>query len=95
MTVAGLIVVWYGVWSLLAAGMHALDKRRAIRGAPRIPERNLHLAELAGGWPGAWLARRLLRHKTSKLSYRVEFAAIVAAHAILWAVLAWRWADAL
>lgn len=84
-----LISVWYGVWSLIAAILHAADKSRARRGARRIPERTLHLAELVGGWPGALLARRMLRHKTSKRSYRLAFAAIVVAHAMLWAAVTW------
>jgi len=35
-----------------------------------------HLRML-GGWPGAFLAQRVFRHKTSKLSYQVVFWAIV------------------
>ncbi len=76
--------MWYAGMSLAAGLMHLADKRKAKRGARRIPERSLHLAELAGGWPGAWLARRLLRHKTSKTSYRLKSAAIIIAHLIAW-----------
>lgn len=56
------------------------DKRRAERGDWRIPESTLHLAELLGGWPGAFAAQRVFRHKTAKLSYQVVFWLIVAAH---------------
>ncbi len=63
---------------------YALDKRAAVRGARRTPERSLHLMELAGGWPGALLAQRTLRHKTRKTSYQVVFWAIVVLHVGLW-----------
>ena len=52
-------------------GMYADDKQRAASGAWRVPESSLHLAELLGGWPGAFLAQRWLRHKCSKASYQV------------------------
>ena len=38
---------------------------------------NLHLLELLGGWPGAFLAQRRLRHKCSKGSYQFVFWLIV------------------
>ena len=33
----------------------------------------LHLLGIIGGWPGALLAQRLLRHKNSKQSFQVVF----------------------
>ena len=84
-----------GVWpSLLCAFLavinastvvlYAQDKRAARRrGAPRIPERTLHTFELLGGWPGALLAQRWLRHKTVKPAYQRVFRGIVALHLLL------------
>lgn len=49
------------------------DKRAAQAQARRTPEATLHLMELLGGWPAAWLAQRVLRHKSRKDSYRLVF----------------------
>ncbi len=59
--------------SAIAYMAYAFDKQAAQKGLWRIPETTLHLIELLFGWPGALLAQLRLRHKTSKLSYRVEF----------------------
>ena len=66
--------------SLITYAFYASDKRRARRRAWRIPEATLHLLELLGGWPGAWLAQHRLRHKCSKGSYQVIFWGIVVIH---------------
>ena len=65
------------VVSAITYGLYADDKNRAVTGAWRVPESSLHLAELLGGWPGALLAQRRLRHKCSKVSYQVAFWFIV------------------
>jgi uncharacterized membrane protein YsdA (DUF1294 family) len=68
------------------------DKHRAEAGEWRIPEFTLHFAELIGGWPGAFLAQRIVRHKISKISYQVVFWAIVLIHQFvaLDSVIGWR-----
>lgn len=66
---------------------HALDKRAARHGRRRIPEARLHLLELIGGWPGALLAQRMLRHKNRKPRYQAVFWSLVALHT--GAVAAW------
>jgi uncharacterized membrane protein YsdA (DUF1294 family) len=43
----------------------------------RLPEATLHFAEILGGWPGAFLAQRRLRHKCSKAGYQIVFWGIV------------------
>ncbi len=73
--------------------VYALDKHAAQTSAWRIPEANLHLLELAGGWPGALIAQQVLRHKTGKRSYRVTFWLMVAMH--VGAVLSWTYRDTL
>lgn len=56
------------------------DKRAAEAGEWRIPEFTLHIFELLGGWPGAFLAQRQYRHKTAKLSFQLVFWLIVLAY---------------
>jgi uncharacterized membrane protein YsdA (DUF1294 family) len=56
--------------SLAAFILFAWDKRCAIVGRRRIPERTLLMLALAGGTPGAIAGQRLLRHKTRKEPFR-------------------------
>lgn len=89
-------------WRWLLAGVAAVsaftflayrsDKRRAERGEWRVPETTLHLLELVGGWPGAFLAQLLLRHKNAKATYQLVFWQIVLAHqfAAVDFLLGWR-----
>ena len=56
------------------------DKYAAGKGNWRISESALHLWSLAGGWPGAWFAQQLLRHKSRKESFRAAYWATVVTH---------------
>ena len=77
---APLLGMLWIVVSVTTYGLYALDKQRARDGELRVPEVMLHFAELIGGWPGAFLAQRRLRHKSSKASYQLVFWLIVLAH---------------
>ncbi len=66
--------------SLVAYVAYAVDKKRAQENGWRTHESTLHLCELLGGWPGAFVAQRRLRHKTAKLGFQVWFWVIVAAY---------------
>ena len=63
--------------NLLTFLFYLHDKWRARNKGWRIPEAHLHLLELLGGWPAAFLSQHILRHKTSKLSYQIIFWLIV------------------
>ena len=75
--------LWVGWW-IVASGLtywtYSSDKRRAQDKEWRMSEKSLHFWELIGGWPGAFVAQRRLRHKNSKLSYQFVFWLIVGAH---------------
>ncbi|MCC6200294.1 MAG: cold shock and DUF1294 domain-containing protein [Moraxellaceae bacterium] len=67
-------VLWlYLGMSLVTFVLYAMDKSAAKKGAYRTPENTLHMLALLGGWPGALYAQQLLRHKSSKQSFRVVF----------------------
>jgi uncharacterized membrane protein YsdA (DUF1294 family)/cold shock CspA family protein len=72
---------WVGAYMFVLSALtywaYAVDKRRAQEGLWRVPEAWLNLLELLGGWPGAFLAQRWLRHKCSKGPYQVVFWLIV------------------
>ena len=67
------LLAWYPAISLLAFIAYWRDKRAAQRQEWRTPESTLQLFALLGGWPGALLAQRCLRHKISKPSFQVVF----------------------
>jgi uncharacterized membrane protein YsdA (DUF1294 family) len=52
---------------------YAHDKSAAQANEWRTPEGTLLMLGLLGGWPGAIVAQQMLRHKTSKISFRIAF----------------------
>lgn len=77
-------LILYPVMSFITFAQYADDKYRAKQGRWRISEKRLHLCEFMGGWLGAFIAQRRLRHKSSKVSYQVVFWIIVAIHIVFW-----------
>jgi uncharacterized membrane protein YsdA (DUF1294 family) len=71
------VLVYAVMLSVFTYWSYARDKRKAQQSEWRISEARLHLLELLGGWPGAFLAQQRLRHKCSKVSYQVVFWLIV------------------
>ena len=47
------------------------------------PKSVLHLPEICGGWPDAYLGQRWFRHKSSKLSFRIPFWLIVTLYQVV------------
>ena len=68
--------------------VYAWDKSAAKHDRWRTPEAKLHLLALLGGWPGALVARKFLRHKSSKQPFRVVFWGTVVLNcaALVWMV---------
>lgn len=64
------LLLWYLALSLMTYVVYAIDKRAARSRRYRVSERQLHCWALVGGWPGAMLAQRRLRHKTIKSGFR-------------------------
>lgn len=67
------VVGLYAATSAIAFLAYALDKSAARQGAWRTQESTLHGLALVGGWPGALIAQRWLRHKSSKSSFQTMF----------------------
>lgn len=84
MNLLALAITWYSMISLLTFGAFLLDKRAAVRGSTRISERTLHTFEAMGGWPGALIAVRTIRHKNRRRGYRLILWAITIVHVAAW-----------
>lgn len=63
----------YLAMSLATFLAYAIDKSAAKHQRRRTSENTLHWLALAGGWPGAVLAQRTLRHKSIKTSFQNIF----------------------
>jgi len=68
-----MILSIYGIVSLLTFLIYAVDKSAAKKGGWRIKESTLHLLSFTGGWLGALVAQKILRHKTRKQPFRFIF----------------------
>lgn len=67
------VIAAYGVVSILTFLVYWFDKSAARHGQWRTKESSLLLLGLAGGWPGAVVAQRVLRHKSRKQQFQVAF----------------------
>jgi uncharacterized membrane protein YsdA (DUF1294 family)/cold shock CspA family protein len=86
--VSPLVPLIYVVMSGITIFAYAFDKNAAMNARWRTQEQTLHLLELLCGWPGALVAQRLFRHKSSKSSFQVEFWLCVCANMVGLAVYA-------
>ncbi|MGM9562745.1 MAG: DUF1294 domain-containing protein [Faecousia sp.] len=62
--------------------MMLLDKRFAVHGQWRIPEKTLFLLAVLGGSLGGCLAMRLFHHKTRHRSFAVGFPLLLVVQAV-------------
>lgn len=85
------LAVWLVLLSTLSLWRYAGDKRAARAARSRIPEADLHLLSLLGGWPGALVAQGWLRHKSAKASFQATFWVTVVANLIAMATLLIAW----
>lgn len=99
---AWLALIGWGIWArrlplwvsglamvlnLMTFYMYWLDKYAAQQGRWRTAENTLHLVSVLGGWPGAWFAQQILRHKSRKAAFRATYWASVVTHCA--ALLGW------
>lgn len=76
------------VISVITFFAYGADKAAAEEGRWRTSESTLHLLAPAGGWPGALVAQRVFRHKTTKRPFRTVFwvTVVVSCAALTWVV---------
>jgi len=82
LAIAGL----YIASSIVTFIAYAIDKSAAQNNRWRTQESTLHLLALAGGWPGALIAQKTLRHKSKKQEFQTFFRVTVIANCF---ILAW------
>lgn len=67
------ILLIYLAASVVTFIAYAIDKSAARKGRWRTKEGTLHVLAMIGGWPGAFVAQRVLRHKSRKQPFRMIF----------------------
>ncbi|KQB43352.1 putative membrane protein [Flavobacterium daejeonense] len=72
-----LLFYYFWIINILGFVQNAFDKRQAIKGKRRIPERRLLGIVFFGGTVGSGLAMLIFSHKTAKTSYILQFFGIV------------------
>ena len=85
------VLAWVLVLSLADFLLMGVDKRRARRGAWRVPEKTFFLVAVLGGSPGAILGMRLFHHKTRHWYFKGGLPAILIAQLALGIWLFWIW----
>tara|TARA_B100000700_G_scaffold11895_1_gene12161 strand:+ start:1074 stop:1580 length:507 start_codon:yes stop_codon:yes gene_type:complete len=78
-----LVLFAYSIISILTFLVYAWDKAAAKRNSRRIPEKYIHILALACGWPGAVVAQRFIRHKSSKRRFQIMFWLTVVGNCLL------------
>lgn len=78
MSAARFYLLWLCCMGLVCFLVMGSDKRRAKRGARRVPEARLFLLALLGGGTGGLLGMYAFRHKTRHLKFVVGFPLIAA-----------------
>ncbi len=82
-----LVLGLYLVQNLLTYALYVDDKNAAINGQQRIPEYNLHVMSLIGGWPAAALAQQQHRHKTQKQPFKAIYWLTALVHSVVFMVI--------
>lgn len=76
---------YFVLMSLITFILYSVDKRKAVKGSWRIPEKVLLLMSFFGGAIGGFLAMQIMRHKTRAEHWYFTFVNILG---ILWQVAA-------
>ena len=67
------IIIYFIIINLIGFFIMWLDKRKAIKGAWRIPEKTLFIITALGGGIGTIAGMYIFRHKTQKIGFVIGF----------------------
>ena len=67
------IIIYFIIINIIGFFIMWLDKRKAIKGAWRIPEKTLFIITALGGGIGTIAGMYTFRHKTQKLGFVIGF----------------------
>jgi len=82
-TVTILLTAYFLIMNLTGFMAMGIDKKRAVRGAWRIPEASLFMIALSGGALGCTLGMNHFRHKTKHWYFKYGMPAICIAQMFL------------
>lgn len=77
------IIVYLLAINLIGILIMLIDKRKAVKGSWRIPEKTLLIVALLGGSIGTMAGMYWFRHKTKKLKFTLGFPTILITEIIL------------
>lgn len=80
---------WYLFAGLFTFAVYGRDKWAAKTSRWRTAEPTLHILSLLGGWPGAFVAQRLFRHKSRKKPFQSVFLITIVANVAATGGLFW------
>lgn len=90
-----LAAAWLVGANILSFALYGIDKQAAANSGrhrrSRIPEKNLLVVDLAGGFPAGFLAQRQFRHKTRKTSFQVKWWIAATASIGIWGWMGSQW----
>ena len=78
-----LLLVYFLSISFYSAALTCTDKRLAVKGGRRIPEKKLFGAALLGGGAAMYITMRIIRHKTLHKRFMIGLPLIICVQTVL------------
>ncbi len=78
-----ILIAYYLIINVVTYIAMYLDKKKAIKGAYRTPEKTLFTMSLIGGFVGNYLAMQTFRHKTKHTSFYIVNAVALVIHIVI------------
>lgn len=78
-----LLLVYFLSVSFYSAALTCTDKRLAVKGGRRIPEKKLFCAALLGGGAAMYITMRIIRHKTLHKRFMIGLPLIICVQTVL------------